>query len=96
MDFRQKSIKESSVIGHRLTDEINRLREELLIVKQEKRLLLISKQSISDENTHLSGTLRELLKTISEQQSFLMNQVKVTLVYYVFFIICKSKREQKI
>lgn len=51
---------ESGQIGFRLAEEIKALREELLVVKQEKRILLVNNENLETSLENANNTITDM------------------------------------
>lgn len=60
---------ESGQIGFRLAEEIKSLREELLSLKQEKRILLVSNENLEDSLLNANNTISALHTKLVELQN---------------------------
>jgi len=60
---------ESGQIGFRLAEEIKSLREELLSLKQEKRILLVSNENLEDTLINANNTISTLHAKLVELQN---------------------------
>ena len=60
---------ESGQIGFRLAEEIKSLREELLSLKQEKRILLVSNENLEDTLINANSTISTLHTKLVELQN---------------------------
>mmetsp|Transcript_13013 Transcript_13013/g.21815 ORF Transcript_13013/g.21815 Transcript_13013/m.21815 type:complete len:392 (-) Transcript_13013:453-1628(-) len=59
-------VVEAGQIGYRLAEEIRQLREELLVVKQEKRLMIVAKENAEEELAKSKAIIAELKSSLSE------------------------------
>ena len=60
---------ESGQIGFRLAEEIKSLREELLSLKQEKRILLVSNENLEDTLINANNAISTLHAKLVELQN---------------------------
>lgn len=61
---------ESGHIGFQLAEEVRALREEILSLKQEKRLLLVNNENLEDGITQANSTIATLRLKMEEQQRY--------------------------
>lgn len=60
---------ETGQIGFRLAEEIKTLREELLVVKQEKRILLVNNENLEDSLANANRTITDMHTRLVDLQA---------------------------
>jgi hypothetical protein len=61
---------ESGHIGFQLAEEVRTLREEILSLKQEKRLLLVSNENLEESAAQANAAISLLRAKVEEQQRY--------------------------
>jgi chromosome segregation ATPase len=64
-------VVESGQIGFRLAEEIRSLREELLVIKQEKRILLVNNETLEEALNRASGGISSLQSALHDAEKHL-------------------------
>ena len=84
---------ETGQIGYRLADEIRSLREELLNLKQEKRILLVNSENLEDALENANCVIAKLKTALSEAEASSKKYCndkskKVQLLFQMMWYLC--------